>query len=250
VVEAAASEPAVVPAVFEASPEARQTIHQLPPAPEDKIVIVEPDPVAAPPANRNPSVTVPSRSEPIFSRESLSVLANRRGLALPLTDANIVVYKGQRRLDLRSGATIIKSYRVGLGANPTGDKTRQGDSRTPEGEFLICTRNSTTSSFHIFLGLNYPTVPDAERGLQASQIDRREFDTIRQRLLSGQPPLWETKLGGWIGIHGGTDATFAQKKMRERGNSDWTAGCIAVTDAEIEEIHAATRMYTRVLVLP
>jgi hypothetical protein len=187
---------------------------------------------------------------PVYTSEPLATLAARRGLDLPLPDANIVVYKAQRRLDIRSGGAILKSYRVALGANPAGDKTRQGDSRTPEGEFFLCTRNSTTSAFHIFLGLSYPALPDAERGLRAGLIEHSEYDAIRTRLAAGQAPLWETNLGGWVGIHGGSDAPFAQKKRRERGNADWTAGCIAVTDAEVEELYAATRLRTPVLVLP
>jgi len=185
-----------------------------------------------------------------FSSESLQSIARRRKLALPLKDARVEILKSQRRLNLYSGSTLVKSYRVSLGKNPVGHKTKQGDSRTPEGRYFICTRNSTTSDFHVFLGLSYPAVSDAKRAINQKQISWREYQIINQRLASRSAPLWETRLGGWIGIHGGTDAGFAQKKMRERGTRDWTAGCIALTDAQIEEIHAATKMGTPVDIRP
>ena len=234
--------------------ESRETIAALPPAPGAAPTIII-EKTATPKTTLPPKTSLPPKPQrdpnaPNYTTEKLATLATRRGLSLPLPDANIIIYKASRRLDIRSGGTIVKSYRVELGANPTGDKTRQGDSKTPEGQFFICTRNSKTSAFHIFLGLSYPALPDAKRGLQSKQISRREYDSIRSRLNSHQSPLWETKLGGWIGIHGGADAPFAQRKKRERGRLDWTAGCIAVTDAEIEELHSASQMRTPVLVLP
>ncbi len=237
-----------------APPVSRATVALLPPAPgEAPTVIIEK--TATPKTTLPPKTSLPPKLQrdpnaPNYTSEKLATLAARRGLNLPLRDANIVIRKASRRLDIRSGGTIVKSYRVELGANPSGDKTRQGDNKTPEGQFFICTRNSTTSAFHIFLGLSYPALQDAQRGLQSKQISRREYDSIRSRLSSRQTPLWETKLGGWIGIHGGADAPFAQRKKRERGRLDWTAGCIAVTDAEIEELHSASQMRTPVLVLP
>lgn len=189
-------------------------------------------------------------SDSPFSSESLQSIARSENLALPLKDARVEILKSQRRLDLYSGSTLVKSYRVSLGKNPVGHKARQGDNRTPEGRYFICTRNSTTSEFHVFLGLSYPAVADARRGVNQKQISWREYQLINQRLASRSAPLWETRLGGWIGIHGGTDESFAQKKMRERGSRDWTAGCIALTDAQIEEIHAATKLGTPVDIRP
>jgi murein L,D-transpeptidase YafK len=171
-------------------------------------------------------------------------------LVLPLRNARIVVWKAQRRLELFDGNNLIKTYRVALGSQPTGHKQRQGDGRTPEGQYFICTRNAQTSAFHIFLGLSYPALPDATRGIQNRAITAREYQVIRQRLASRSAPLWRTRLGGWVGIHGGSDANFAQRTTRKRGSNDWTAGCIALTNAEIREIYAATKMGTPVLVKP
>src|SRR5512133_1427848 len=78
-------------------------------------------------------------------------------------DQRIVVLKGERRLELHLDGKVVKTYRVGLGANPTGTKLRQGDGRTPEGTFYVCVKNPQ-SKFHLSLGLSYPTPADATRG--------------------------------------------------------------------------------------
>jgi lipoprotein-anchoring transpeptidase ErfK/SrfK len=182
--------------------------------------------------------------------QPLRDIARRRNLALPLKNARIVVSKSQRRLDLFDGNQLVKTYHVALGSQPVGHKQWQGDGRTPEGQYFICTRNAQTSAFHIFLGLSYPALPDATRGVRSRAITAREYQVIRQRLASRSAPPWRTRLGGWVGIHGGSGASFAQRTARERGSKDWTAGCIALTNAEIREIYAATKMGTPVLVKP
>lgn len=236
---------------------AMEVIRQLPPPP-----VTQPPPTPLPSdiigtieATLPRSTPVPiakalESAAPSFSSESLRDIVRRRKLSLPLSNAQIVITKSQRRLDVISGSTLVKSYRVALGENPIGHKQSQGDNRTPEGQFYICTRNAKNSQFHIFLGLSYPSLPDATRAVQGRQITAREYQLIRQRLASRSAPLWRTGLGGWIGIHGGTGGKFAQKKMRERGKPDWTAGCIALTDREIQEIHAATQIGTPVIVRP
>jgi lipoprotein-anchoring transpeptidase ErfK/SrfK len=201
--------------------------------------------------NQAKTVSPPAEeSAPPVSSESLRAIVTRNNLALPLSQGRIVIDKSERRLDLYNGRTLVKSYRVALGKNPYGHKMREGDNRTPEGDFYICTRNAKNSAFHIFLGLSYPALPDAKRAANSKQITWREYQLIHQRLASRGRPPWETNLGGWVGIHGGTDAAFAQKKMQQRGTRDWTAGCIALTNREIEEIHAATRLGTPVRVQP
>ena len=81
-------------------------------------------------------------------------------------------------------------------------------------------------------------------------ISWRQYQVIRQRLVARGAPLWNTRLGGWVGIHGGSDGAFAQHKIQERGSPDWTAGCVALRDKEIEEVHAATKLGTPVLIRP
>jgi len=182
--------------------------------------------------------------------EPLRGLVKRLNVALPLPQGRIEVDKSQRRLDLYNGEILLKSYTIALGSNPVGHKQQQGDGRTPEGQLYICTRNNKTSSFHIFLGLSYPTLPDAKKAVEKKAITPREFQIIRQRLASRGAPLWETRLGGWIGIHGGTDAGYAQRTMKSRKSKDWTAGCLGLTNREIDELYAATKIGTPVFIKP
>lgn len=205
-----------------------------------------------PNATPQPAVT-PTPAAPVYaevSHESLRAALNRLKLPLPLPRARIVVTKSQRKLELFSGEALVKSYRVALGPWPAGPKQSEGDGRTPEGQLYICTRNAKNSGFHIFLGLSYPSLPDAVRGVNSKVISWRDYMMIRQRLASRGAPLWRTRLGGWVGIHGGTGGAFSQKRSAERKSNDWTAGCIAVTDKEIEEIYSATALGTPVLVRP
>lgn len=182
--------------------------------------------------------------------QTMREVAREKGLTLPLPQARVVIDKSERRLDVMSGSALVKSYFVALGKNPVGAKKSQGDYRTPEGRYYICTRNTQTSDFHIFLGLSYPALPDAKRAVGNKQITPREYQIINQSLASRGRPPWETRLGGWVGIHGGSEGTFAQKQMQKRGSRDWTAGCIGLTNREIEEIYAATKLGTPVEIRP
>lgn len=187
-----------------------------------------------------------------FFREEVSLrhIVDHWKLALPLREASIVIIKHLRQLNLYSDGTLVKSYHVALGEHPKGAKSKRGDSRTPEGKFYICTRNAKDSAFHIFLGLSYPGKPVAAKAVKQGQITSKQYQVIRRRLASRKAPLWNTGLGGWIGIHGGSDDAFAAQVRRERDSADWTAGCIALTNHEIEELAAATKMGTPVSILP
>jgi murein L,D-transpeptidase YafK len=122
----------------------------------------------------------------------------------------ILVRKGKRELVLLRQGKVLKSYRVALGGHPVGPKRRQGDRRTPEGLYTISGRNPA-SAFHRSLRISYPSPADRARA-------RRE----------GVNP------GGDIMIHGLPNGQgFVGKAHRLM---DWTDGCIAVTDEEIEEI--------------
>jgi hypothetical protein len=226
-------------------------IKNLPPAPAPKKVIGAPPFTKVPPAVIAPlNAPIEAKTYEPLTNETLRGVAKRLNLALPLPDARIVIHKKRRLLELFNGQALVKSYHVALGNNPGGHKQTRGDGRTPEGQLYICTRNAKDSAFHIFLGLSYPALPDATRAANQKIISWRDYQIIRQRLASRGAPLWQTRLGGWVGIHGGSDGTFAARKKRERRSPDWTAGCVALTNAEIAELHAATKMGTPVLILP
>lgn len=132
----------------------------------------------------------------------------------------IVVQKEKRKLHLMSDGKALRSYEIGLGNEPVGQKTKQGDGKTPEGHYFINRRNPN-SRYHLSLGISYP--------------DRSAWQLARE---AGNDP------GGDIFIHGrGRD--FDPTK-----GDDWTAGCIAVTDREIEEIYAMVRDGTPISIYP
>lgn len=132
------------------------------------------------------------------------------GLKSSVVADSIVVEKGRRTLTLFSGGTAVRTYQVALGKQPKGDKIRKGDNRTPEGFYYIDFKNPQ-SKYHKALHISYP---DA-------------VHTARANALGVSP-------GGDIMIHGLPPA-FASVGS-EHLKFDWTEGCIAVTDKEIEEI--------------
>ncbi len=175
-----------------------------------------------------------------LSQESTAVgIADSDSQALPevLVDPSVVVEKRMRRLTVFSAGEPVKGYRIALGAEPLGDKEREGDARTPEGEYYVCTRNPA-SKYHRSMGLSYPNALDADRGLQAGLITSREHRAIADALRHMRQPPWKTRLGGEIMIHGGGT------------HADWTDGCIALSDGEAEELFTALPLGTVVEILP
>lgn len=122
----------------------------------------------------------------------------------------IIVHKAARKMELMHAGQVLKTYKIALGRNPLGPKKQQGDHRTPEGIYVIDRRNAH-SKFHRALHISYPNAGDRE---QARRL--------------GVAP------GGDVFIHGLPNGYgFVGAAHRAR---DWTDGCIAVTDQEIEEI--------------
>ncbi len=148
-----------------------------------------------------------------------------------------VILKSRRTLYLFEGNRLLASYPVALGSNPVGQKSRAADGRTPVGVFRVCTMSSN-SPYHRFIGLSYPDLPAAERGLRDGLITYGEYAGIRRALSENRPPSWHTALGGGIGLHGGGT------------NGDWTAGCIALNNGHIEELFDVLRVGDRVEILP
>lgn len=162
---------------------------------------------------------------------------NRSPLKLPLRDPKIVVRKAQRQLLLFSAGKLVRTYRIGLGLSPSGDKVRAGDRRTPEGEFYIFTKNDR-SAFYLSLGLSYPNAAHAARGLRDGLITRAQYDAIMRALRTKKTPLQNTHLGGDIYIHG------------NGAQSDWTWGCVALENEDIRELFAAVSVGTPVAIEP
>jgi murein L,D-transpeptidase YafK len=163
-------------------------------------------------------------------------LGQRRGtLKLPLKDPRIVVIKSKRRLELYSDGALIRTYRVGLGLNPVDDKKRQGDRATPEGDFYIFKRNNK-SAYFLSLGISYPNIEDAERGLRDGLISRGQHDAIVNAIKRKEKPPQNTALGGDIYIHG------------NGASSDWTWGCVALENEDMRELFDVIRVGTPVTI--
>lgn len=131
----------------------------------------------------------------------------------------VVVHKATRRMHLYHHGERLRTFRVQLGGNPFGHKLHEGDRRTPEGDYIIDRRNPN-SRFHLSIGIDYPNEED---------IARAEAN--------GWSP------GGDIFIHG-------RGPRFQRARGDWTDGCIAVSDREMEDIYAMVRDGTPIRINP
>jgi murein L,D-transpeptidase YafK len=154
-----------------------------------------------------------------------------------LKDPSIVIRKEKRALDVYDGERLIKTFTIVLGFAPEGDKETEGDGKTPEGEFYVFTKNPQ-SKFHLSLGLSYPSKEDARRGYTQGLITSADRDAIVAAIESKKMPPQKTKLGGEIYIHGGGT---------ER---DWTWGCPALKNEDIEELFSAIPVGTKVTIVP
>ncbi len=148
-----------------------------------------------------------------------------------------VVVKSARKLYLFDGGAMVRSYPIKLGSSPTGQKRCAGDGRTPEGRFRVCTKNAYSAN-HLFIGIDYPDRAAAERGLRAGLISAGEARAIHEAHDLSRCPGWTTPLGGAIGLHGSASS------LNE------TAGCIALSDAHVEELFAVLRIGDDVEILP
>lgn len=154
-----------------------------------------------------------------------------------LSNPRIVVRKSARTLELFDGDRLVRTYKIGLGFAPDGDKEKSGDGKTPEGEFYVFVKNDKSKYFRS-LGVSYPSNDDALRGLAAGLITPDEHDSILTAISEMKMPPQKTELGGEIYIHGGGNA------------KDWTWGCIALDDAEMGEIFEAVPQKARITILP
>ena len=142
---------------------------------------------------------------------------------LPAVD-RILIVKSTRTLTLESHGKAVKTYKVALGGQPVGPKQIQGDHKTPEGMYSVDAKNPH-SQFYMALHLSYPN----------------PTDRVRARKLGASP-------GGDVEIHG-LGKAYGWIGARHR-LSNWTDGCVAVTNEEIEEIFKLVAVGTAVELKP
>jgi murein L,D-transpeptidase YafK len=142
-----------------------------------------------------------------------------------------------------NGAEVLTEFdNVAFGRGGVGFKRTRGDGRTPLGEYRIHKINHE-SSYDIFLGLDYPSIQDAERGLKAGIIDMKTYGRIRDALRAGHTPPQDTPLGGQIGIHG-----VGAGSLKIHNAYNWTRGCIAVPNRDIRKLTSLVNLGTPVVI--
>lgn len=148
-------------------------------------------------------------------------------------------------LELRvmRGQEVVHTYdNIAIGRTGTSAAKRRGDDKTPLGEFRIV-RITEDSPFHLFLGLDYPDMGRAERAYRAGQLTRQELQEIETAARERREPPQHTALGGYIGIHGLGEGDPA---VHRRFN--WTHGCIALTNEQIEDLRERVDLGTSVVI--
>lgn len=166
-------------------------------------------------------------------RFRVETMQGERGYVLPglVSDLWLLVSKADRMLYVYRGDRLMESFPADFGYNAFSDKERQGSRllrdhwRTPEGGYTVVRRNEQ-SQYYKALVLNYPNSDDAARGLAQGLITRAQHDQIvRAEARGAEPPMY-TALGGLIEIHGDGSG----------GKSNWTRGCIALTNPHLDRL--------------
>jgi murein L,D-transpeptidase YafK len=139
------------------------------------------------------------------------------------------------RLQKRQKTRVV--FRQDVAFSPVPDKQREGDGATPEGDFYVFVKNSK-SAYYLSLGVSYPNVEDAARGLRDGLITKAQHDAIVEANRKKTAPPQYTKLGGLIYIHG------------HGARSDWTWGCVALENEDIKELYDAVSVGTPVTIKP
>ncbi len=150
----------------------------------------------------------------------------------------IEIWKTQRRMEIRHGDAVVRDFKISLGQDPRDGKRYRGDMRTPVGRYYVSEKH--VSRFHRFLGISYPNVEDADRGYSQGIIDAGQWADIFFAQWRGAAPTWRTQLGGRVGIHG--------TGGRPHIPVDWTEGCIAISNEDIEFLYDYAPVGTPVII--
>ena len=171
----------------------------------------------------------------------LSILC-QAAAASPYT---VEISKSDRTMVVKQNEEVIMHYNISHGRGGKGTKIRAGDNKTPIGSYRAIDFKSN-SKFHFFIQLNYPNPLDAWRGYTNEVITATEFKQIVMAYKRRSLPPQNTGLGGYIGIHGIGWTTDEKSRIHEAHN--WTEGCIAVTNEEINELKKYISLGTRVVI--
>jgi murein L,D-transpeptidase YafK len=170
---------------------------------------------------------------------SCLVATQARSAPSDTAELTIRVSKAQHELWLLEGDRVLKTCPVSLGRELNASKLRRGDGRTPEGAYYISEKRER-SRFHRFLGISYPNIDDADRGYAERLISANEWADIFFANLQQTTPPWSTAMGGRVGIHGHGGPSFIP--------IDWTDGCVAVSDTDIDYLYDHVPVGTPVII--
>lgn len=155
----------------------------------------------------------------------------------------LVVDTGALTLAVMQGEAVLQQYdNIAIGSNGATLAKLKSDEKTPLGEFRISGIN-TDSRFHLFLAFDYPTMDHALRALQDGRLSPAEYRAVSLAWEHGEPPPQETPVGGYLGIHG-----TGRGSLDIHNSFNWTDGCIAVTNEQMDELAGWVGVGTRVSV--
>ena len=169
-------------------------------------------------------------------------------LSVPLSSQSdsiwVLVDTGTMTLSIMEGGEVKRVYEnIAVGRGGTAADKRKNDAITPLGEFRIV-RITQDTPFHRFFGLDYPTLGQAQRAVAAGIIDEAQYMSIWRAHRQGTAPPQNTPLGGYLGIHG---IGAGDPRIHEEFN--WTNGCIATSNEQVDDmarwIHIGTRVVVR-----
>jgi hypothetical protein len=147
------------------------------------------------------------------------------------TDVVVDVDSARREMRILRGDKVLAVFEpVSVGRWGVSDEKRRGDGKTPLGTYRI-TWVKSEGHFGPFMGFDYPSVARAEKGLASGEISKAEFGAIQRAHAEGIVPPQNTRLGGYIGIHG-----LGRGDPGIHRDLNWTKGCIAVTNAQMTQI--------------
>ena len=161
------------------------------------------------------------------SQQRVTLVVDTRALSLSVVQGEEVV-------------TVFDN--IAIGSNGATWNKRQGDEKTPLGEFHI-TEVRQSDRFIMFIALDYPNLDHAQRALQDKRISSGTYSAVKNAFAQGRPPPQQTSLGGHIGIHG-----LGSGDPDIHSSFNWTNGCIAVTNEQLEQLLSWVHPGTRVLI--
>ena len=172
---------------------------------------------------------------------------------IPVFEELIVVEKEKRRLSVYKNTQLVTyngqpaSWSIGLGDSPEGHKTSEGDEHTPEGLYAF-SNHAPHSKYHGSLLIHYPNTEDARKALKNQTISPTQFQEIQQATKAQKPPPMNTGMGGYLLVHGAQKSTGLPPFS---GNFDWTDGCIAMNNSDLDDLREIIKDPTgHILILP